>query len=50
MQGTRDFAIYNKDHAFVVIEVKRCSDKIRNHISDPKCASEAEIDKWTHSK
>ena len=50
MQGTRDWAIYKKDHAYVFIEVKRCSNKIRNELSDPKCASEAEIDAWTDSK
>jgi hypothetical protein len=64
LQGTKDQDILSKaDHAYVVYEVVKCHDNIRNHKKidpsctgdecqtvDPKCAYPDEIEKWTRRK
>ena len=49
LQGTRENAIYHKDHAYIIYKVERCSEDIRLP-GDPFCANENEIDLWTKSK
>ena len=49
LQGTRENALYQKDHAYIIYDVKRCSEATRVE-GDPECAQSGEIDSWTHSK
>ena len=37
LQGTKENALYQKEHAYIIYDVKRCSEKTRV-IGDPECA------------
>ena len=49
LKGNLDSLTLQKDHAYIIFEVKPCKDENRDK-KDPLCASNDEIDKWLEPK
>ena len=52
LEGTRDSAYLLEHHSYVVYEVHKCSDEVKNslNLTDLECAPEAEIDDFLKGK
>ena len=49
LQGTRDSAVNEKEHAYVVFEVLKCSNDTREE-DDPLCEEPDKITEWIETK
>ena len=60
LKGTKVDQVLKNDHAYVIYEIQRCHETIRNITQichsgtcvtkDPPCALEVEIDQWIKTK
>ena len=50
LKGTMSDAVLLNEHSYLIYEIFRCHEAIRNKDLDPECAKESEIDDWTRSK
>lgn len=62
LKGTMNDRVYNEDHSYLIYEIHRCHEAIRNTTQidpdcmsncttvDPPCASSSEIDEYTQYK
>ena len=51
LQGIRDCAVNREKHSYVIYEINKCTDDVRESVGqDIECASENEIDAWLERK
>ena len=47
IQGTRDSAVMKKSHAYVIYEILKCTDEVRESVGqETKCADQDSINNW----
>ena len=49
LEGTRDAQFLKQEHAYIIYEILKCHEDIRED-GDPECASIEETNNWLKSK